>query len=86
MQETEKPGASVAQVRHRHSVATSMLFRWRVDFGLSAQKTPQVVTVAFSDGATNEPSAFAVLRDLMRPPDGMMAIELDDGQRVFCAS
>src|SRR3954447_8659151 len=46
VQETEKPGASVAQICRRHGVATSMVFRWRVDFGLSAQKAPQVVTVA----------------------------------------
>ena len=64
VQETEKPGASVAQVCRRHGVATSMLFRWRVDFGLSAQKAPQVVTVALSEGAANEPSALAVLREL----------------------
>jgi transposase-like protein len=83
VQETEKPGASVAQICRRHGVATSMVFRWRVDFGLSAQKAPQVVTVALSEGAANEPSALAVLRDLVRPPDGMMAIELDDGRRVF---
>jgi hypothetical protein len=39
--------------------------------------------VALSDGAANEPSALTVLRDLVRPPNGMMAIELDDGRRVF---
>jgi hypothetical protein len=60
-----------------------MVFRWRVDFGLSARKAPQLVTVALADGAANEVPALAALRDLMRPPDGMMAIELDDGQRVF---
>jgi hypothetical protein len=73
----------VAQICRRHGVATSMVFRWRVDFGLSARKAPQVVTVALADGAANESSALAVLRDLVRPPDGMMAIELDDGRRVF---
>ena len=83
VQETEKPGASVAQVCRRHGVATSMVFRWRVDFGLNARKAPQLVMVALSDGAANEPSALAVLRDLVRPPDGMMAVELDDGRRVF---
>jgi hypothetical protein len=60
-----------------------MVFRWRVDFDLSARKAPEVVTVALSDSAANESSALAVLRDLVRPPDGMMAIELDDGRRVF---
>jgi transposase-like protein len=83
VQETEKPGVSVAQVCRRHGVATSMVFRWRVDFGLSARKAPQLATVALADGAANEPPALAVLRDLVRPPDGMMAIELGDGRRVF---
>jgi hypothetical protein len=31
----------------------------------------------------NEPSALAALRDLVWPPGGMIAIELDDGRRVF---
>jgi transposase-like protein len=83
VQETEKPGASVAQVCRRHGVATSMVFRWRVDLGLSARKAPQLVTVALADGAANEPPALAVLRNLVQPPDGMMAIEVGDGQRVF---
>jgi len=83
VQETEKPGASVAYVCRRHGVATSMVFRWRVDFGLGARKALQLVTVALADGAANELPALAVLRDLVRPPDGMMAIEVGDGRRVF---
>jgi transposase-like protein len=82
VQETEKPGVSVAEVCRRHGVATSMVFRWRVDFGLTARKAPQLATVALADGGANEPPALAVLRNLVRPPDGMMAIELDDGRRV----
>ncbi len=39
--------------------------------------------VALADGAANEPPALAALLNLVRPPDGMMAIELDDGRRVF---
>jgi transposase-like protein len=83
VQETEKPGVSVAQVCRRHGVATSTVFRWRVDFGLAARKAPQLVTIALADGAASELPALAVLRDLVRPRDGMMAIELDDGRRVF---
>jgi transposase-like protein len=78
--ETEKPGVSVAQVCRRHGIATSMVFRWRVEFGLTARKAPQLATVALADGAANEPSALAALRDLVRPPGGMIAIELDDGR------
>jgi len=45
-----------------------------VDFGLSARKSPQLVTVVLADGAANELPALAILRDLVRPPDGMIAI------------
>ncbi|MCP1968196.1 IS66-like element accessory protein TnpA [Bradyrhizobium elkanii] len=83
VQETEKPGVSVAQVCRRHGVATSMVFRWRAEFGLTARKAPQLATVTFAGGVANEPAALAALRDLVKPPDGMMAIELEDGRRVF---
>jgi hypothetical protein len=35
--------------------------------------------VALADGATNAVPSLAALRDLVRPPDGMTAIELEDG-------
>ncbi|MER8402973.1 transposase [Mesorhizobium sp. M1348] len=54
VQETEKPGVAVAQVCRRHGVATSMVFRWRVEFGLTARKAPQLTTVVLADGAAKE--------------------------------
>ncbi|WP_176476976.1 hypothetical protein [Mesorhizobium sp. WSM4313] len=83
MQETQKPGVADAQVCRRHGIATSMAFRWREDFGLTARKAPELALVDIADGAESEPPALAALRDLVRPPDGMVAIELDDGRRVF---
>lgn len=83
VQETEKPGVAVAEICRRHGIATSMVFRWRTQLGLTARKTPQLVTVALADGAANELPALVALRDLVRPPDGMMAIELENGRRVF---
>lgn len=83
VQETEKPGVAVAQVCRRHGIVTSMVFRWREEFGLTARKAPRLVTVVLADGADNELPTLAALRDLVRPPDGMVAIELDDGRRVF---
>jgi len=71
VQETEKPGVSVAEICRRHGIATSLLFRWRVEFGLTARKAPQLATVALADSATNEVPALAALRDLVRTPDGM---------------
>jgi transposase-like protein len=81
--ETEKPGISVAQLCRRRGIATSMGFRWRVEFCLAARKALQLATVSLADGAANESSALVALRDLVRPPDGMMTVELDDGRRVF---
>ncbi|MFD9896938.1 IS66-like element accessory protein TnpA [Mesorhizobium sp. NPDC059025] len=83
VQEAEKSGITVARVCRRHGVATSMVFRWRVEFGLTARKAPQLATVVFADGADNKLPTLAALRDLVRPPDGMVALELDDGRRVF---
>ena len=83
VQESEKPGVAVAAVCRRHGIATSMLFRWRVQFGLTARKAPQLATVALAGGAANEVPALAALRDLVRPPNGMTAVELEDGRRVF---
>lgn len=60
-----------------------MAFRWREEYGLAARKAPELATVALAGGAENEPPALAALRDLVRPPDGMMVVELDDGRRVF---
>jgi transposase-like protein len=50
VQETERPGVSVAQICRRHGIATSMVFRWRVEFGLTARKAPQLAMVALADG------------------------------------
>ncbi|MDX8496710.1 transposase [Mesorhizobium sp. VK22B] len=81
--ETERPGMAVAQVCRRHGIATSMAFRWREEFGLTARKAPQLAMVALADGMADELPALAALRGLVQPPDGMVAIELDDGRRVF---
>jgi transposase-like protein len=56
VQETEKPGVSGSQVCRRHGIATSMGFRWRVEFGLAARKALRLATVSLTDGAANEPS------------------------------
>jgi transposase-like protein len=37
--ESEELGANAAAVCRRHEIATSMLFRWRAQFGLSKDKT-----------------------------------------------
>ena len=85
--ESEQPGANAAAVCRRHDIATSMLFRWRVQFGLGKSKPAKFAAVRVADertdrkrGATSE---TIVLHDLLPIPDGMTAVDLPDGRRVF---
>lgn len=77
--ESDQPGVSVSQVARRHGIVTGMLFRWRVQFGVAQKKRAKLVPVALTDGT---PAAL-LLREFVQPPDGMTAIDLPDGRRVF---
>ncbi|OKO83773.1 transposase [Bradyrhizobium sp. NAS96.2] len=77
--ESELPGATAAEICRRHGIVTSMLFRWRVQFGLSKRMRAKLAAVKVA-GAQ---SATLVLHDLLQPPDGMTVVELEDGRRVF---
>ena len=57
------------------------LFRWRVQFGVAQKKRAKLVPVAVADDI-----AARVLRDLVQPPEGMMAVDLPDGRRVFATA
>ena len=77
--ESDQPGVSVSAVARKHGIVTGLLFRWRVQFGVAQKKRAKLAPVALADGAP----ATRLLRDLVQPPDGMMAIDLPDGRRVF---
>ncbi|MHC2332780.1 IS66 family insertion sequence element accessory protein TnpA [Bradyrhizobium sp. USDA 4454] len=82
VRESEAPGARAAEVCRRHGIVTSMLFRWRVQFGFSRRARAELARVEVANGASDGPSLL-VLHDLLQPPDGMVAVELADGRRVF---
>lgn len=77
--ESDQPGVSVSQVARKHGIVTGMLFRWRVQFGVAQKKRAKLAPIALADGTP----ATLLLRDLVQPPDGMTAIDLPDGRRVF---
>ncbi|HTR14631.1 MAG TPA: transposase, partial [Roseiarcus sp.] len=77
--ESDQPGVSVSQVARKHGIVAGLLFRWRVQFGVAQAKRAKLAPVALTDDAT----AIVRLRDLVQPPDGMTAIDLPDGRRVF---
>jgi transposase-like protein len=73
--ETEQPGATVSGVARKHGIVTGLLFRWRVEFGVAQKKRARLASVALADDTT---AALDI-----RPPEGMMAVDLPDGRRVF---
>ncbi|MGJ5181993.1 IS66 family insertion sequence element accessory protein TnpA [Bradyrhizobium oligotrophicum] len=76
---TEQPGAKVSAIARKHGIVTGLLFRWRVQFGVAQKQRSKLARVVIAD---NAPATHA-LRDLVRPPEGIMAVDLADGRRVF---
>ena len=77
--ETERRGATVSSVARKHGVAASLVFRWRVQFGLGKQPAAKLAEVRVA-GTQSE---LLVLNDLLQPPDATTVVELHDGRRVF---
>nr|WP_245313816.1 transposase [Bradyrhizobium elkanii] len=80
--ESDAPNASAAEICRRHGIVSSMLFRWRVQFGFGRRARMKLARVEVAN-ATSEGPLPLVLLDLLQPPDGMVAVELADGRRVF---
>ena len=81
--ETERAGETVSSVARRHGIVTSVVFRWRAELGFGKNKSAKLATVTLADRRSGATSTPLVLRDLLQPPNGMTAIELADGRRVF---
>lgn len=83
VRETERPGETVSSVARRHRIVASMVFRWRAELGLGKGKRSKLAMVRLGDGEAGAPSGLRALHDLVRPPEGMAAVNLGDGRRVF---
>jgi transposase-like protein len=85
--EAERPGVSAAAVCRRHSIATSMIFRWRVQFGFGRGKPTTLAAVRITDDLCHSNGECGadtmVLQHILPIPPGAVAIELADGRRVF---
>lgn len=82
--EAERHGETISSVGRRHGISTSVLFRWRDQFGLGQEKPMTLAPVQVVEGRAKrgggEPSLLA---GLLPCPDGMKEVELADGRRVF---
>jgi transposase-like protein len=85
--EAEQPGVSAAAVCRRHNIATSMIFRWRVQFGIGRGKADNLVAVRIADEQRSSnrdaDAEVVVLQEMLPVPPGAVAVELADGRRVF---
>jgi transposase-like protein len=85
--EAEQPGVSAAAVCRHHNIATSMIFRWRVQFGVGRDKPANLAAVRIADEqhrGTHDAGLEAVaLQEMLPIPPGAIAVELADGRRVF---
>jgi transposase-like protein len=53
--ETEQPGVSVSAVARKHGIVTGLLFRWRVQFGVTQKKRAKLAPVSLADGTPRRP-------------------------------
>jgi len=81
--ECERPGASVSAVARAHQLATSALFRWRNELGYGRKEKVKLAPVASRNSDRRHAASAVVLHDLIPVPDGMDAVDLPDGRRVF---
>ena len=85
--QTERRGETVSSVARQHGLVTSVLFRWRAELGFGRKEKVTLTPVALASKASaSDPRAGnvpVVLHDLLQPPDGMWAVDLPDGRRVF---
>jgi len=85
--EAEQPGVSAAAVCRRHNIATSMIFRWRAQFGFGRGKPTTLAAVRIADDARHRNGEggadTVVLQHILPIPPGAVAVELADGRRVF---
>lgn len=82
--EAERHGETISSVGRRHGISTSVLFRWRDQFGLGQEKPMTLAAVQVVEGrAKPGPREASLLAGLLPCPDGMKEVELADGRRVF---
>src|SRR5262249_28205388 len=73
--EAEQPGATVSSVDRNHGIVTGLRFRWPVEFGVAQKKRARLASIA--------PADDTAAAGPLRPPEGMVAVDLPDGRRFF---
>lgn len=82
--EAERHDETISSVGRRHGISTSVLFRWRDQFGLGHEKPMTLAAVQVVEGRVKPgPREPSLLAGLLPCPAGMKEVDLADGRRVF---
>ena len=82
--EAERHGETISSVGRRYGISTSVLFRWRDQFGLGHEKPMTLAAVQVVEGhAKPGPREASLLAGLLPCPEDMKEVELADGRCVF---
>lgn len=78
--ESEARGVTAADVCRKHGIVTSMLFRWRVSYGLRRKPQAHLAEVMLEGDVG---AASLILDGLIPAPNGMAPVDLGDGRHVY---
>ena len=81
--ESEQPGSTVSGVARACGVAARVLFCWGAELGFSRDKSTELSSMVLDSGSSDRPSGPVLLQGLLQAPSGMIAVELQDGRRMF---
>ena len=76
----ETAGSSVSSVARRYGIASSLVFRWRREFGEGGKKAKREARASFIPVALPAPATAPVAAAV--PGGGVIEIELSGGRRV----
>ncbi len=78
--ESEARDVTAADVCRKHGIVTSMLFRWRVSYGLRRKPQAHLAEVMLEGDVG---AASLILDGLIPAPNGMAPVDLGDGRHVY---
>lgn len=82
--QAERHGSSITAVAQVHGISTSVMFRWRDEFGMGKDRSLAITPVrVVEEGDRERHGAPSLLANLLPRPEGMIEVELADGRRVF---
>ena len=88
--ETREPGARIGDVAARHGVCESLVFTWRRQAREGVLVAPEMPVFMPVKMFETSPAAATVRSDsspsAVRPPSGLIEIELGDGRQVRVGS